>query len=126
MHHLQLTAFAALIAVSAALTGCADARPAPPVAAHARAPLTPVRAAPDARTFSGRVPRLGRADQPRDTLRLSRVLGDSLAFASITALEPVGSQLLVADRMMSKHVALVDLSHRRRAGPRRRAWRRSP
>jgi hypothetical protein len=100
---------AASTATLLALAACRDARPATPASAHTQAPITAARQAADARTFSGRVPRLGRADHPRDTLRLARLFGDSLDFASIAAIEPVEDQLLVADRMMSQHVALVDL-----------------
>jgi TolB-like 6-blade propeller-like len=60
--------------------------------------------------FSGHVPRLADSEQPKDTLRVTRILGDSLAFASISGIQPVGQQLFVADRMMSKHLAVIDLT----------------
>jgi TolB-like 6-blade propeller-like len=97
--------------LAAALAACGSEAPERrPRAAHADAPIIPASAAPEAAAFSGRVPRLGPGEQPRDTLRVVRLLGDSLAFASVAAIERVGERLLVADAMMSRHLALVDLA----------------
>lgn len=59
--------------------------------------------------FSGRVPDLDARDLPGDTLALERTFGDSLSFARISGLAVVGDRLLATDRMMSEHVAVVDL-----------------
>jgi hypothetical protein len=56
-----------------------------------------------------------RAPRPRSeaptlgTLRLARQFGDSLSFARISSLTVVGDYLLATDRMMSLHLAVVDL-----------------
>ncbi|HLM66692.1 MAG TPA: BF3164 family lipoprotein [Longimicrobium sp.] len=60
-------------------------------------------------SFRGRVPRLAATAQPEDTLRLNRLFGDSVAFASISGIQPLGRHLFVTDRLMSKHLALIDL-----------------
>lgn len=111
IHPVRAMLLLAVVSLAASVAGCGGDRGGDrPLAAHADAPITPVRRAPEAETFSGRVPRLAPAQQPRDTLRLNRLLGDSLAFASVAAIELVGERLLVADAMMSKHLALVDLA----------------
>jgi hypothetical protein len=108
MRHRPLSSVLAVMAGFAVQSACSDARTPPPTTAHEQGPIVQARQNPDARTFSGRVPRLG-PEKPRDTMQLHRVLGDSLDFASISAIQPLGNRMLVADAMMSKHVALLDL-----------------
>jgi hypothetical protein len=108
----------AALALAAALGACAD-QPPPPRAAINDVPITRAGRAAGAGAFRGHVPRLPDGEPPRDTLRLTRVLGDSLDFASISGIQPLDGLLLVSDRMMSKHLAVIDLqtgSVRARAG----------
>jgi hypothetical protein len=63
---------------------------------------------PEARRFTGRVPRLGGA--PRDTLRQARSFGDTSAFAIPTAVHRVGELLVVTDRFMDPHVSVFNAS----------------
>jgi len=57
--------------------------------------------------FSGRVPR--RSGAPGEVLRMGRSFGDSTRFARISSLRVIGDRLLVTDRVMSKHLAVIDL-----------------
>lgn len=72
-------------------------------------PVSRAETVVDAADFQGRVPRLSGAAQPADTLQVKRVLGDSMAFGAVTGIQPVGRHLFVTDRLMSKHLALIDL-----------------
>lgn len=99
-------AFAAL-AVCAVVPLCAGCR------AEARASRideAELRAAAlaHAPAFSGRIllPAGSSSAQP---LRLRRSFGDSLSFARISGMRVVGGSLLVTDRLMSPHLAVVDL-----------------
>lgn len=59
--------------------------------------------------FSGHVPTLRRSDRPRSVATLRRQFGDSLSFARISSLTVMGDHLLVTDRMMSPHLAMINL-----------------
>lgn len=97
-----------IVAVAVALCACDDQRQ------QARptidgVPVSHAETVGTAGSFTGRVPRLGSGTEPADTLVLNRLFGDSVAFASISSIQPIGQQLLVTDRLMSKHLALIDL-----------------
>lgn len=96
------------MAAAVVLCACGD-RPRAPGDAVPGVPVSRAADAGDAGAFSGRVPRLAPDAAPADTLALGRLFGDSLAFASISGIQPVGGQLFVTDRLMSKHLALIDL-----------------
>jgi hypothetical protein len=94
--------------VVAAVAACDDEQKQPKRTGDA-VPVSKAEAADDVRDFQGRVPRLSGTTEPTDTLQVHRVLGDSMAFASISGIQPVGGYLFVTDRLMSKHLALIDL-----------------
>lgn len=52
---------------------------------------------------------LDAASHPRDTLRVQRVLGDSLSFARVVKLYHQPGRLLALDDLLSYHVASIDL-----------------
>lgn len=84
------------IGACALVSACSgDARPAPSQSEAPR-PARVVRAA-----------RLAPA-APRDTMKSVGVIGDSLEFAEITGVYPLGRHLLVTDRLMNFHMAVVD------------------
>jgi len=85
-----------------AFTGCGRSEPAPPrVAVEA--------AARDGGFAVRRSDPLDATSAPRDTLRVQRVLGDSLSFARIVKLYHQPGRLLVLDDLLSYHMASVDL-----------------
>jgi hypothetical protein len=104
--HPNRVLFAVFLA--AVMSGCADRSPKPQVVAGGVS-ITRAEASAHAGDFSGRVPRLSGEEQPRDTLALHRLFGDSLAFAAISGIQPVGGRLFITDRLMSKHLALIDV-----------------
>lgn len=73
-----------------------------------QAELMQVHDAPGAPGFSGRVPSLSSADMPRETLRMGRQFGDSTSFGLVSGIQPVGQYLVLTDRLMSQHIAVVD------------------
>jgi hypothetical protein len=105
VHTCRIVAAALALAV---LGACAD-RPPKSGRTPGMVPVSQAGDAGDRGAFSGRVPRLAAEAQPADTLALSRLFGDSVAFASISGIQPMGRQLFVTDRMMSQHLALIDL-----------------
>lgn len=96
MRTFRALAFPVLIA---ALSACSDREERPAASGQPEAPAARVvraTALPEA--------------PPADTLRIERALGDSLDFADITGVYPIGRHLLVSDRLMNYHLALVDLA----------------
>src|SRR5688572_24165755 len=86
------------------LHGCDNATP-----PEARAPpvIPLVREAP--LRFERKSRPLRRRDQPGDTLRLIRSFGGTEDFSGITGVALVGKHLVVVDRFMSPHLAVIDL-----------------
>jgi hypothetical protein len=84
------------------LIGCGRSEPDPPkvaVEAAARGGGFAVR----------RSERLDATSAPRDTLRVQRVLGDSLSFARVVKLYHQPGRLLALDDLLSYHMASIDL-----------------
>ena len=95
--------FVLSLGLVACLLGCADDS-APAAGAGSAVPLleeSPLR-------FERETPALGRT-RPPDTLRLARSFGGSEDFSGITDVALVGQNLVVIDRFMSPHLAVVDL-----------------
>jgi hypothetical protein len=106
---MYLKRFLATVIATAALSACGDQNKRTKQTADT-VPVSKAESVDDQSGFGGRVPRLSGATQPADTLRVNRVFGDSMAFASVSGIQRVGGVLFVADRLMSMHLALVDLT----------------
>jgi hypothetical protein len=91
------------------VVGACGAEREQPKRTEASVPVSRVETAVNTGDFQGRVPRLSSVAQPADILQVNRVLGDSIAFGAISGIQPVGPRLFVTDRLMSKHLALIDL-----------------
>jgi hypothetical protein len=78
-------------------------------AAPEDAPFTHEVAARDTGFAVHRTETLGAEQPPSDTLRVQRLLGDSLAFARVVKLYHRPGRLLVLDGLLSYHLALVEL-----------------
>jgi hypothetical protein len=73
----------------------------------ASAQLRDVAGPGTAESFSGRVlaASAGAQQQP---LRMARLFGDSTQFARVSGIQVIGGRLLVTDRFMSQHLAVID------------------
>jgi hypothetical protein len=106
----RTAAIGLFLVVIGTLQGCAGDAP-PAAGAPARlasgAALRSERELRAGSGFSGRVVRL-RGDEGTERLAMRRSFGDSTRFARVSSITVLGSRLLVTDRLMSQHIAVID------------------